>query len=95
MHISTCKSRIFLSQKREEKEVLGRLESASKTDLFDGHLRIAQQFDGLIDPDLVQVINRREVEVLGKQFAQITFSHVGIRGNVTSRDIHLVIQTDV
>ena len=32
---------------------------------------------------------------ISKQFAQITLSHVGIRGNVTSRDIHLVIQADV
>ena len=46
-------------------EVLGGLETAGKADFLDGHLRVPQQLDRFVDPDLVQVVQRGEVQVLG------------------------------
>ena len=46
-------------------EVLGGLETAGKAYLLDGHLRVPQQLDRFVDPDLVQVVQRGEVQVLG------------------------------
>ena len=37
-------------------EVLGGLETAGKAYLLDGHLRVPQQLDRFVDPDLVQVV---------------------------------------
>ena len=37
-------------------EILWRLESAERTDFFDGIFRIFQQIDGLVDSDLVEII---------------------------------------
>ena len=45
-------------------EVLGGLETAGKADFLDGHLRVPQQLDRFVDPDLVQVVQRGEVQVL-------------------------------
>ena len=43
-------------------EVLGGLETAGKAYLLDGHLRVPQQLDRFVDPDLVQVVQRGEVQ---------------------------------
>ena len=39
-------------------EVLGGLETAGKNTSLDGHLRVPQQLDRFVDPDLVQVVQR-------------------------------------
>ena len=76
-------------------EVLGGLETAGKADFLDGHLRVPQQLDRFVDPDLVQVVQRGEVQVLGEQFAQVPFSDSGLRRDIADRDIGLVVQTDI
>ena len=76
-------------------EVLGGLETAGKAYLLDGHLRVPQQLDRFVDPDLVQVVQRGEVQVLGEQFAQVPFSDSGLRRDIADRDIGLVVQTDI
>lgn len=76
-------------------EVLGGLETAGKAYLLDGHLRVPQQLDRFVDPDLVQVVQRGEVQVLREQFAQVPFSDSGLRRDIADRDIGLVVQTDI
>ena len=76
-------------------EILGGLETAGKADFLDGHLRVPQQLDRFVDPDLVQVVQRGEVQVLGEQFAQVPFSDSGLRRDIADRDIGLVVQTDI
>ena len=76
-------------------EVLRGPETAGKADLLDGHLRVPQQLDRFVDPDLVQVVQRGEVQVLGEQFAQIPFSDSSLRRDIADRDIGSVVQTDI
>lgn len=77
------------------RKVLRRFKSTSKANFLDRHFRITQQIDRFVDTNLIQVIQRRQIQVLRKQLTKIPLSHSCLNSHIGNGDICLVVQADI